>query len=466
MQIAQKLAGFTLGKADVLRKAMGKKQLAVLNEQFGDFEAGMVANGYSKEAVKTLWDILLPFSEYAFNKSHTAAYGVVSYWTAYLKANYPVEFMASLLTSQKDNKDKLALYLAECRRMGITVLPPDVNTSASEFTAVGEDITVGLSAIRNVGGNVVDGIISAREEGEYTSFQDFLDKVPLPVCNKRAIDSLIKAGAFDKFGHSRKALALKSDEAVDAIVAQKRNEAAGQFDLFAGMGMDASDGPGFTVEIPDIPEWDKKTKLDFERDMVGLYVSDHPLSGLEVAVGRAADTEIVSIISGEDRADGEQVRVAGLITQINTRASKKNGRLWAQVTLEDLTGSITINVFPATYEKIGDALVADTLVSFTCRVSNREGDIQLNAQSLTPVDTAGADERPFQITIPEERCTTETIGQLKTILSNYRGLTPVRIKVLRSDSSVVVEVAKDYFVTSGPSLASDVSVLLGRRAIA
>ncbi|HEX6249153.1 MAG TPA: DNA polymerase III subunit alpha, partial [Nocardioidaceae bacterium] len=207
MAIAQKLAGYTLGQADLLRRAMGKKKKEELDKQFVAFSAGMQERGYSMDAVETLWHILLPFSDYAFNKAHSAAYGVVSYWTAYLKANYPAEYMAALLTSVKDDKDKSAIYLNECRRMKIQVLPPDVNESAFNFTPVGRDIRFGLTAIRNVGGNVVSAIVEGREEqGRYTDFGDFLTKVEAVVCNKRVIESLIKAGAFDSLGHRRRAL--------------------------------------------------------------------------------------------------------------------------------------------------------------------------------------------------------------------------------------------------------------------
>src|SRR5690348_3842128 len=192
MAIAQKVAGYSLGKADLLRRAMGKKKKSVLDAEFVGFEAGMKERGYSDAAIKTLWDILVPFADYAFNKAHSAAYGLVSYWTAYLKANYPAEYMAALLTSVKDDKDKMAIYLNECRRMKIQVLPPDVNESASNFTPVGRDIRFGLTAIRNVGQNVVEGIVSAREaQGRFTDFNDFLSKVPAHVCNKRVIESLV-----------------------------------------------------------------------------------------------------------------------------------------------------------------------------------------------------------------------------------------------------------------------------------
>ncbi len=225
MAIAQVLAGYSLGAADNMRRVMGKKKKAELDKQFDGFQAGMLERGFSKDAVKTLWDILVPFADYAFNKSHSAAYGVVTYWTAYLKANYPSEYMAALLQSVKDDKDKMALYLGECRRMRITVLPPDVNDSAAKFTAVGTDIRFGLNAVRNVGANVVAAIVEAREKaGKFTSFTDFLDKVPAVVCNKRTIESLIKAGAFDSLEPSRRALLVVHEQAVDSVIAVKRKE--------------------------------------------------------------------------------------------------------------------------------------------------------------------------------------------------------------------------------------------------
>src|SRR5207342_1789758 len=238
---------------------MGKKKREVLEAEFVGFSEGMRAGGFSDAAITTLWDLLVPFSDYAFNKAHTAGYGLVSYWTAYLKANFPCEYMAALLTSVRDDKDKSAMYLNECRRMDIRVLPPDVNVSAADFTPVGGDIRFGLAAIRNVGANVVDAIVTARaEKGRFSSFTDFLQKVPAVVCNKRTIESLIKAGAFDSLGRSRRALLARHEHAVDEVVDIKRNEAIGQFDLFAGLGAGGDDlTSAFSVDIPDLPEFDK-----------------------------------------------------------------------------------------------------------------------------------------------------------------------------------------------------------------
>src|SRR5690606_26252152 len=316
MEIARRLAGYTLGQADLLRRAMGKKKKEVLDAEYVPFSNGMRANGYPEEAIKALWDVLVPFSDYAFNKAHSAAYGLVSYWTAYLKANYPTEYMAALLTSTRDDKDKSALYLNECRRMGITVLPPDVNASAGTFTPVGDDIRFGLTAVRNVGANVVSAILAAREEhGDFTSFTDFLDKVPAVVCNKRTIESLIKAGAFDSLGHPRRALLVVHEQAVDSVISVKREEAKGQCGRFADLGA-GDEKMGFSVDVPDLPDWVKKQLLAFVREMLGLYVSDHPLSGMEHVLARAADTSIASLMADEGRPDGSSVTVAGLLTSV------------------------------------------------------------------------------------------------------------------------------------------------------
>ncbi|MEY2723550.1 MAG: hypothetical protein RIR93_366, partial [Actinomycetota bacterium] len=271
LAIARKVAGFTLGRADLLRKAMGKKNKEILDKEKVHFEEGMKSNGFSSDAIEKLWQTLIPFSDYAFNRAHSAGYGLLSFWTAYLKANYPTEYMAALLTSVRDDKDKSALYLNECRRMGIKVLPPDVNESDSEYTPRGVDIRFGLTAIRNVGENVVASIIKNREEkSKYLSFGDFLAKVDSIVCNKKSIESLIKAGAFDSLGHTRRGLMMVYLEALDAVSEAKRAESIGQFDLFGATNTTTSVS-GVDLDIPKI-EWEKMVLLGYEREMLGLYV--------------------------------------------------------------------------------------------------------------------------------------------------------------------------------------------------
>ena len=264
---------------------MGKKKKEILDAEFVPLLApGCAPAATPTAAIKALWDVLVPFSDYAFNKAHTAAYGLVSYWTAYLKANYPAEFMAALLTSVADDKDKIAIYLSECRRMGIQVLPPDVNESAANFTPVGTDIRFGLTAVRNVGHNVVDGIVAARQEqGKAVNFHGFLDAVPLVVCNKRVIESLIKAGAFDSMGAHPAGPdeRLRERRRRGARPQAQRGARPGRPVRRLGVRRRRRADPVLSGHVPDMPDWDKRTKLAFEREMLGLYVSDHPLQGLE-----------------------------------------------------------------------------------------------------------------------------------------------------------------------------------------
>ena len=460
MAIAQRVAGYSLGQADILRRAMGKKKKSELDKQFEGFSNGMKERGFSMAAVKTLWDILLPFSDYAFNKAHSAAYGVISYWTAYLKANYPVEYMAALLTSVKDDKDKSALYLGECRHMGITVLPPDVNSSAANFTAVGGDIRFGLTAVRNVGANVVDAIVRTREEkGAFSSFIDFLDKVPAVVCNKRTIESLIKAGAFDSLGHPRRALLLVHEQAVDSVIGVKRKEAEGQFDLFADLGGE-DDSMGFSVVIPDLPDWDKKQRLAFEREMLGLYVSDHPLSGLEHVLSAAADVSIATLNADEARPDGSTVVVAGLITGLQRKMSKQ-GNPWAAVTLEDLEGSVEIMFFGETYLAYSTVLAEDAVIVVRGRVRRRDETMQLQAMEVTLPDLSAVADAPVVVTMAESRCTPPMVERLREVLSTHPGINEVHLRLTRPGMTTVMRLDAGLRVERSPSLFGDLKALLG-----
>ena len=465
MKIAQKVAGFSLGQADVLRKAMGKKKADVLAKQFDGFAAGMRSNGYSEDCIKTLWDILVPFASYAFNKSHSEAYALVAYQTAYLKAHYPVEFMAALLATNIGKTDKIAAYLADCRRQKIPVLVPDVNESRAGYWAVGDEIRVGLSGIKNVGAAVVEGIIAAREEkGAFASFQDFLDKVPVQVCNKRAMECIIKAGAFDSLGYSRRALMAVMEEAIDAVVPVKRNEAAGQFDLFAGLGGAAVEA-GFSVEVPDLPEWEKRQKLNLERDMLGLYVSDHPLSDKEAFLSRTSDTTVVQLLDDEAVVDGKPVTIAGLISSVQTRVAKKSGKVWATIGLEDLTGSTSVNVFTKTYERVAPLLSQDSLVIVHGRVSIRDGAVSLSAQNIEPAPADMDVNAPVNLRIHERLCTPDMLQRLAGVLNQYPGAAPVRLHVVQKEQTSVVGVAPEFSVAPQPSLYSDLKVLLGRDAV-
>ncbi|MFC7877068.1 DNA polymerase III subunit alpha [Isoptericola sp. NPDC057391] len=464
MTIAQVLAGFSLGQADLLRRAMGKKKKAELDKQFESFSAGMRANGYSQDAVQTLWDILLPFSDYAFNKAHSAAYGLLSYWTAYLKAHYPAEYMAALLTSVGESKDKMALYLGETRRMGITVLPPDVNESTRYFAAVGNDIRFGLEAVRNVGSSVVAGIVEARRQGVYSSLHDFLRKVPAEVATKRTVESLIKAGAFDSFGHTRQAMTVVHKEAVDAVVGVKRQEARGQMDLFVGLGGEDGADP-LAVEVPDLPEWSRREKLGMERDMLGLYVSDHPLSGTERTLARHRDTQIVDLIGSSPPRDGARVTIAGLVTAVQQRVAKASGNPYSLVRVEDLGADVTVMFTGRTRQSYASALEADTIVSITGRVSVRDDGVTVHADAAeVVVSREDLDERPFVIVMPEAAATEPVILELREILRRHPGRTETQMKLRRPASTVRVALPS-YPVTVTSDLHGEIKALLGRGSV-
>ncbi|QAY61578.1 DNA polymerase III subunit alpha [Microbacterium protaetiae] len=463
MAIAQRVAGFSLGQADILRRAMGKKKKSELDKQYAGFHQGMIDRGYGEGAVKALWDILLPFSDYAFNKAHSAAYGLVSYWTAYLKAHYPAEYMAALLTSVGDSRDKLALYLNECRRMGIQVLPPDVSESIKYFAAVGEDIRFGLGAVRNVGSNVVDGIVQARAEGPYASFHDFLRRVPTHVANKRTVESLIKAGAFDTLGDTRRALMEIHEDATEAAVLDKRREANGEvgFDFDSLWG---DDEPAQVAKVPDRPEWTKKDKLAFEREMLGLYVSDHPLAGLEIPLAKHASTNIHDLLSNEDVRDGDQVTVAGLVTSVQHRVAKSSGNPYGMITVEDFDGEVTVMFMGKTYTEFQTMLQADSILVVRGRVSRRDDGLNLHAQSaFTPdlgvVDVSG----PLTLLMPEHRATHRLVTELAEMLDRHHGDTEVTLKLHRGSVAKVFEVPHPVRVSA--DLYGELKGLLGPQCL-
>jgi DNA polymerase-3 subunit alpha len=446
---------------------MGKKKKEILDKEYEPFAAGMKANGYSDGAVKTIWDVMVPFSGYAFNKAHAAGYALISYWTAFLKANFPAEYMAGLLTSVAGDKDKSALYLSECRRMGIKVLPPDVNASTAMFTPVGEDIRFGMAAIRNVGTNVVESVMAARRsKGAFTSFSDFLRKVPVNVCNKRVIESLIKAGAFDSFGSPRKGLLLTHEQAIDTVIDVKRNEAIGQDSLF---GEDTGAAEIFDVPVPD-GEWEKPTLLGFEREMLGLYVSDHPLLGLEHVLAAGTDCSVAQLLgsaeedaersSRGERGDGQLVTVGGIISGVHRKVTKQ-GSVWAAATLEDLEGAIEVLFFPATYQACMTLVIDDAVVVVKGRLDRREDMPKLVAMEVTVPELPTGDDGPFVVSMMEARCVPPVVERLKEVLRTHPGATEVHLKLLSGARTKVLRLDDKLRVRPSPSLLADLKQLLG-----
>ena len=460
MFIAQKVASYSMGKADALRKAMGKKKLEVLEAEYKGFKEGMTNNGFSEAAVKALWDTILPFAGYAFNKSHAAGYGLVSYWTAYLKANYPGEYMAGLLTSVGDDKDKAAIYLADCRRLGITVLPPDVNESVQNFASVGDDIRFGLGAVRNVGANVVASLVNTRKEkGNFTDFSDYLNKIDIIACNKKVTESLIKAGAFDSLKHPRKGLFLVHTDAVDSVLGTKKAEAMGQFDLFGGGDDDGGTDAVFTIRVPD-EEWEDKHKLALEREMLGLYVSGHPLNGVAHLLATQVDTQIPAILEGAI-ANDTQVRVGGILASVNRRVNK-NGLPWASAQIEDLTGGIEVLFFPQTYSAFGADIADDAVVLVGAKVAIRDDRISLIANELVVPDFSSAQaDRPLAVSLPTRQCTIDKVSALKQVLSRHPGTSQVHLRLISGERITTLELDQSLRVTMSSALMGDLKALLG-----
>jgi DNA polymerase-3 subunit alpha len=344
--------------------------------------------------------------------------------------------------------------------MGIKVLPPDVNASAANFTPVGTDIRFGLTAIRNVGVNVVDAVVVSREDkGRYTSFENFLRKVPMVVCNKRTIESLVKAGAFDSLGHSRRGLVQVHEQAVDAVVSDKRQEAIGQDSLFGGLGDDS--GPALSV-VPEVPdaEWDKKTLLANEREMLGLYVSDHPLFGVEHILSRSADCSI-SVLTGDDgRPDGANVTIAGMISSLQRKLTK-NGNPWAIATVEDLDGAIEVLFFPQTYQTVMHVLAEDLVVVVKGRVNRRDDVPTIYAQELSLPDLEDGDRGPVVVSLPVARCTPPVVERLKDVLNTHPGITEVHLRLTQPGRVKVMRLDDGLRVTPSPALFGDLKALLG-----
>ena len=457
MRVAQKFAGYSLAEADNLRKAMGKKSREVMAKARQAFEDGVVAEGYGNEMGPMLFDIIEKFADYAFNKSHTFGYGLITYQTAYMKAHYPVEYIASLLTSVKNNLDKAATYLADCRSMGIKVLPPDVNRSLMNFGALSPDelpegvtvpvgspgaITFGLSAVRNVGEALVELLIIERtENGQFSSFYDFVERVPEAVLNKRTIESLIKGGGFDSLGYERRALLTVFEHIIDTTVKRRREAEKGVMSLFGDWGKEASedlasDGGGADhsdsgfderTPIPEHMEFDKSDKLRYEKEMLGLYVSDHPLFGVEAALKRKVEHDLIDLPNMED---GTAVVAGGVITNLARKFTKKGDQM-AVFVLEDLDASIEVTIFPRTLAEQGHKLEDDLIVSVKGRLDRRdESRFGLIGQTITVLQ--GLDDgtaAPLRLRLPAPSLDELRIQRLKRIVKEHPGESVVMVDI-------------------------------------
>jgi DNA polymerase-3 subunit alpha len=455
MQIAQAVAGYTMAEAEDLRRAMGKKVKSAMQAQREKFVAGCVAQGYTAEVGANLFDTIEPFAGYGFNRSHAACYGYVAYQTAWLKAHYPAEYLAALLTATKRDKERTAVYLAECRAMGIEVLVPDLNESEMDFAVREGKIRFGLSAIRNVGEGVVEKLIETRRaDGAFEDFYDFVDRVDPLVLNKRTVESLVKAGAFDGMGHPRKALCLQFEDLLDATLERRRNEEMGQYSLFGG-GMTEVDQSRADITGD---EWGQKIKLGFEKEMLGLYVSDHPL----LATGASLNASAQPIPSLVDHQDRTAVTIAGLVGSI-TRRFTKSGDLMLFFQLEDLEGSVEVVAFPKVVHEFGSLVTQDAVIVVKGSLDHRGDDVKVIAKEIIEPNLAA--DLEVRLEVPARRLSSELVGKLKDILSHHPGSAPVFLHMVAEGKHKVLRLSDNHRVEPRSALYAELRELLGNRAV-
>lgn len=455
MEVAREMAGYSMAEADNLRKAMGKKIKSVMDAEKAKFVAGCVSTGYEEHVGSDLFDLIAHFAGYGFNRSHSAAYGLVAYQTAYLKAHHPAEYLAALLTATKKDKDRTAVYLNECRQSGIEVLVPDVNESEMDFTVRDGRIRFGLSAIRNVGEGVVEKIIEAREDGPFVTFQDFIDRVDPSALNKRTVESLIKAGAFDGLDIPRKGLFLVYETLLDTTLERRRNEDMGQFSLFAEA--ESSTGPT-EVAVPET-EWRQKIKLGFEKEMLGLYISDHPLLSARRTLSAVAPTSVSELMEMKDRA---QVTLGGLVGAI-TRRWTKNGDPMIFFQLEGLEGSVEALCFPRTVKEVGHVVVEDSIVIVTGSLDHRGDDVKIVVREMREVEIR--DDQLVRLSVPATRLSPDVVRRLKQILANHPGPAQVLLHMTSEEGQKVLKLSDQHRVEPRSALFAEIKELLGQKAV-
>ncbi|HEX2236549.1 MAG TPA: DNA polymerase III subunit alpha [Actinomycetota bacterium] len=457
VQLLQKLAGYTPGEADLVRKAIGKKNRAIMAAEEPRFIEGCRKAGLDEAEARRLWNLIQPFADYSFNRAHSASYAYVAYQTAWLKAHYPVEYMAALLTSVKDRKDDKPKYLGMARKMGIPVLLPDVNSSEMDFTPIGDSIRFGLSAVRHVGEGVVEKIIEARRErSPFTSFHDFCRKVDYSCLNKKTVESLIWAGAFESLGHTRKGLLEVFELVCAETIARRRQEEAGQFSLFGAVsGEDAPEG-GQDTPVP-LEEYPRKVLLAHEKEMLGLYVSDHPLLGVEGLLARVTDASVASL---SERSPGEIVTVGGVVAGLSKRVTRR-GDIMVTAMVEDLSGiGVEVILFPRAYEQFAELVRPDAVLLVKGRVDRdaRDDSVKLIAMEVAE---PRLDDRPLVINLTTESCTPSTVDRLRDILANHPGSTQVFLHLAGGPRTTVLRLGSEFCVDTGNGLHAELKAHLG-----
>jgi len=465
MQIANKLAGYSLGEADLLRRAMGKKKPEEMAQQRERFVRGATERGFPPKKIEKIFDLMAQFAGYGFNKSHSAAYALLAYHTAFLKTHYPVEFMAALLTSVTGSTDDVVKYINECREMGIPVEPPDINVSDANFTPHGAAIRFGLAAVKNVGGNAIQSIVAARKElSQFSTVFEFCEKVDLRLLNKRVLESLIKSGAMDALGRRAQLMGVL-DKAIERAQKTQRDEESGQHGLFGVFHQEESHHQN--DKLPEIPDWDEHTRLANEKEILGFFITGHPL---EKYREKLQDFQALSTteISGMKSSTGKDASIttAGIITNVRVLKSKR-GEFYAQGMLEDMAGSIDMLVFPEAYRKVQEKVKLEVPVLIRGGVRIEEGaNPKLTVNDIVPLEDAKVPlPRSLRIRIPLESASESTVDALHTLCSARKGEAKVLFDVERQGDFMVVMEAGDYNVQPDRNFIARVEELCGRGAV-
>ncbi len=458
-KIANILAGYSLGDADILRRAMGKKIPEVMEQEREKFMAGAEKNGIPKDKAKYIFDLMAKFAGYGFNKSHSAAYALISYQTAFLKAHYPAQFMAALLSCDVDNTDKVVRYINECKVHGIEVLPPDINESEHDFTVIDDRVRFGLAAVKNVGGAALDSIIEERKQnGPYTSLSDFCSRIDSGKVNKKVIESLIKAGAFDSFKARRSQLMAVLGQALDRAKAVQRDRKSGQMSLFS-IGPAKNSAAATEVELPDIPEWPELEKLSYEKETVGFFITGHPLESFLVDLQRVTDVEIGKL---DKCRDGSPVRIGGLFINYKEHKSKKGDRM-AFTVLEDMSGSVEVVVFPSTFARSSALLTSDEPVVVLGTVQEGERGAKIIAEEISGLEEALEKYvREARITLRADRIGRRHLESFKEMLYSFHGNCPVSLTLhFDGRGEVDIEILKDLTIKPCRDFFSRVEAVFG-----
>jgi len=462
MKIASRLADYSMAEADGLRKAMGKKIISVMAEHRDRFVKGAVKNNIPEKTANQIFDLMETFGGYGFNKSHSAAYALIAYQTAYLKAHFPVEYMAAVLTSEMNSSDNVVKYIAECRNQNISVLPPDINESDKGFTVVEGKIRFGLAAVKNVGEAAIESIIETRKQGKFVSVFEFSQRVDIRKVNKRVLESLIQCGAFDSTGHRRSQMMAIVEDALDYGQKIQKEAADKQMSLFGGeSGHDQLNPP----TIPDIPEWDEKQKLNLEKEAIGFYITGHPLDAYQDILEKYSSTNSLDLVD-EGVKDGVIVRMGGIVRGIK-RIMDKRGNSMAFIELEDINGSVEVTVFASVFSLAGDFIAEDVPIFVQGKVQKNEKFVKLIADSIVPIEKAEeAWTASVHMTIDTKRTDQSMLRELYQILEKYPGKCKGYLHVIIPEKTeTIIELPGHMHLRAGVSLTKEVNRLFGYHSV-